>query len=54
MVGKKKQMNYKIRRAPYFVLSFFVLLWLAGVIAGEPERVLEQAVRICLSCIGIG
>jgi len=45
---------FKLRKAPYFVLSFFLLLWIAGVIAEEPARVLEQAVQICLSCIGIG
>lgn len=51
---KKKSQKYPLRKAPYFVLSFFLLLWIAGVISGEPERVLEQALQICLSCIGIG
>jgi len=36
------------------VLAFFAALFLAGISAGEPERVLDQAIRICLSCIGIG
>ena len=51
---KKNTPKYPLRKAPYFVLSFFLLLWLAGVISGETERVLEQALQICLSCIGIG
>ncbi|MEW6218984.1 MAG: CD1871A family CXXC motif-containing protein [Thermodesulfobacteriota bacterium] len=36
------------------LVGFFVLLWMLGVAAGEPRRVLEQAVQLCLSCIGIG
>jgi len=42
------------RRAPFLLLAFFLLLFLAGVALGEPKRVLEQAWSICLSCIGIG
>lgn len=42
------------RTAPFLTIMFFLLLWMAGVATGEPGRVLEQAVRICLSCIGIG
>lgn len=48
---KKKQ---PMRKLPFFVLVFFLLLFLAGVISGEPSRVLELANQICLSCIGIG
>ncbi|MFA7382699.1 MAG: CD1871A family CXXC motif-containing protein [Desulfurivibrionaceae bacterium] len=36
------------------VIAAFLLLWLVGVATGEPGRVLEQAVQVCLSCIGIG
>lgn len=43
-----------VRKAPFVVLSAFLLLWLIGIATGEPGRVLEQAVQICLSCIGIG
>lgn len=43
-----------IRKAPFVVISAFLLLWLIGVATGEPARVLEQAVQVCLSCIGIG
>jgi hypothetical protein len=44
----------KIRILPFVVLTFFLFLFLAGVISGEPSRVLEQSWQICLSCIGIG
>ena len=43
-----------IRKAPFAVITAFLLLWLIGVATGEPGRVLEQAVQVCLSCIGIG
>lgn len=44
----------KIHPLPFVVLTFFLALFLAGVISGEPSRVLEQSWQICLSCIGIG
>jgi len=43
-----------IRNAPFVVIFAFLLLWMIGIATGEPGRVLEQAVRVCLSCIGIG
>lgn len=43
-----------IRKAPFALLALFLLLWMAGVLSGEPRRVLEQAKSICLECIGIG
>lgn len=45
---------FTLRRVPFFLLAFFLLLFLAGIALGEPTRVLEQAWTICLSCIGIG
>jgi len=48
---KKKK---PLRKVPFIVLMFFLILFLAGVISGEPARVLEQSWQICLSCIGIG
>ena len=48
---KKKQL---LRKGPIVVIGFFLLLWFAGISMGEPVRVLEQAVQVCLSCIGIG
>ncbi len=44
----------RVRLAPLLAGSFFLILWLAGIALGEPNRVLEQAWQVCLSCIGIG
>lgn len=49
--GREKN---KLRIVSFVVLTFFLCLFLAGVISGEPSRVLEQSWQICLSCIGIG
>ncbi|MFZ5776266.1 MAG: CD1871A family CXXC motif-containing protein [Thermodesulfobacteriota bacterium] len=35
-------------------LSISILALLQGIASGEPTRIIEQAVQICLSCIGIG
>lgn len=43
-----------LRKAPFVVIGVFLIIWLIGVASGEPARVLEQAVTVCLSCIGIG
>lgn len=51
---KEKKPAYTIRKAPFIVLPIFLLVWLIGVATGEPQRVLEQALQVCLSCIGIG
>ena len=51
---RKKKRAYSIRKAPLVVSLFFLVLLLAGIASGEPNRVLEQAKQICLSCIGIG
>jgi hypothetical protein len=45
---------FVVRRAPFFLLAIFLLLFMTGIALGEPTRVLEQAWSICLSCIGIG
>jgi len=54
MVRSNKDKNHKLRKEPIFILSFFLLIWFVGISLGEPVRVLEQAIRVCLSCIGIG
>jgi hypothetical protein len=54
MVRKKNRKKQRLRKGPVIILSFFLLLWFAGISLGEPVRVLEQAIRVCLSCIGIG
>ena len=43
-----------LRKAPFAVITAFLFLWMIGVATGEPGRVLEQAMQVCLSCIGIG
>jgi hypothetical protein len=42
------------RRVPFVLLAVFLVLFVLGVTLGEPESVLEKAVAICLSCIGVG
>ncbi len=43
----------KILKSSIFILLFALML-IAGILMGEPSEVLRKAVRICLSCIGIG
>lgn len=38
----------------YGILLGAVALVLLGISVGEPETVLQKAVRICLECIGVG
>jgi len=42
------------RRTPLILLLVFLALLLVGIAVDEPARVLEQALSVCLSCIGIG
>jgi len=51
---KKNTKNTRLRFATLLPLIVFLALFLFGVNAGEPQRVLEQAWNICLDCIGIG
>jgi len=39
---------------PFLLVILFSLLIVAGINAGEVPAMLEKAIRICLSCIGIG
>lgn len=48
------QKTFKIRKAPFVLLAFFLFLLMLGIGIGEPVRVMEQAKSICLECIGIG
>lgn len=54
MAKKKNRVYYNVRKSPIVVIGVAILLWMAGVATGEPERVWEQACQICLSCIGLG
>ncbi len=40
--------------APFVVITIFALAMTIGIALDEPRQVLAQAIRICLSCIGIG
>jgi hypothetical protein len=51
---KVREVQPKIRRAPFVAILIFVILGAIGISLEEPSRVLEQATQICLSCIGIG
>lgn len=43
-----------IRKAPLITIALFLTLAMIGISLNEPNRVLEQAWQVCLSCIGIG
>ena len=51
---KKEYTQVKIRKAPFIVISIFLILGAIGISFGEPSRVLDLAKQICLPCIGIG
>lgn len=51
---KHKVPPRRFDRKPFYAISIFTVLWLIGIATDEPSQVLAQAIRICLSCIGIG
>ena len=52
--GLKEKKSKRIRIAPFITILFFLIMGIAGIMTGEVNRVLQQAVQVCLSCIGIG
>ncbi len=50
----KRLATRRINPVPFILLTVFLLVFLAGVITGEPVSVLQKAKKVCLSCIGIG
>ena len=44
----------KKRNLSLFLFALFVVIMVVGLSLGEYAYVLEKAVSICLSCIGIG
>lgn len=42
------------KKLPWILLGISTALLIAGLVAGEYWTVLEKAVTVCLSCIGIG
>jgi len=51
---KHQNKKQTFSRLTIFSFFFFLSLFLFGINANEPQRVLEQAWNICLDCIGIG
>jgi biopolymer transport protein ExbD len=51
---QRKKRREPINHTPFIIILFFLLLVIAGVAVNETDMVLEQATKVCLSCIGIG
>nr|MBF0221322.1 hypothetical protein [Desulfobulbaceae bacterium] len=49
-----KKTTTAIRKSPFLVIAFFLIIGIIGISFEEPSRVLEQALQVCLSCIGLG
>jgi len=43
-----------VKHSPKIILFLAVTAVVAGVLMQEPSKVFDQAIRVCLSCIGIG
>ena len=54
MAAAKENKSKRIRIAPFITILIFLIMGIFGIMTGEVNRVLEQAVQVCLSCIGIG
>jgi len=54
MTAESKKRSKRVRVAPFVTILFFLIMGIVGIMTGEVGRVLEQAVQVCLSCIGIG
>jgi len=54
MTAASEKEAKRIRVAPFITILFFLIMGIVGIMTGEVGRVLEQAVQVCLSCIGIG
>jgi len=54
MAAKKETRSKRVQVAPFVTILFFLIMGIIGIMTGEVGRVLEQAVQVCLSCIGIG
>lgn len=49
-----KPKKNKVSNLPFILLAAGIAMVITGISLGEHTRVLEQAISICLSCIGIG
>ena len=42
------------RRLPFILVILFLVLLVIGINLGDVSWVFEKAIRVCLSCMGIG
>jgi hypothetical protein len=54
MTFSEEKKVHRVRKGPLVVVMFFLLIWFVGIALGEPDRVVELAAQVCLSCIGLG
>lgn len=54
MISENRKGLQRVRIAPFVTILVFLIIGILGIMTGEVKRVLEQAVQVCLSCIGIG
>jgi len=54
MTAESEKKSKRVRAVPFITILFFLIMGILGIMTGEVNRVLEQAVQVCLSCIGIG
>ncbi len=43
-----------MKKFKIFLLIFFGILIIFGIILKEPQFIFNKAIKICLSCVGIG
>jgi hypothetical protein len=47
-------LSFVVKHSPKILFLLAAVSILSGVLLREPSVVFDQAIRICLSCIGIG
>ncbi|MBW2501427.1 MAG: hypothetical protein JRD39_00680, partial [Deltaproteobacteria bacterium] len=52
--SENRKASQRVRIAPFVTILVFLIIGIMGIMTGEVKRVLDQAVQVCLSCIGIG
>ena len=54
MADSTEKKAKRVQMAPFITILVFLIIGIFGIMTGEVGRVLQQAVQVCLSCIGIG